>query len=415
MRYTVPDYYKKFQCLAGACPATCCAGWQIVIDQKSLRRYRKARGSFGNRIRNSVNWKEETFLQYEDRRCAFLNEENLCDMHIEAGPGMMCATCRKYPRHVEEFENEREITLSMSCPAVAEMILGKQEPVTMRTAEDDREEEEEEFDFFLYSALQDCRDLMMKMLQDRSIPVHLRMAEVLALGHDVQNRIRTGKIFEIETVLERYRSPEAQNRLQKKILAEMQEVEKCTLGETKPDSNLEKSDSGEHEQDQDAREHRLPRAETNSECSNTDALLCILDKFEVLDPAWKKDLQIWKRCAGAMQPMQIPEHEIEQMVVYYLYTYFCGAVYDGDALAKVKMAIVSTLIWEELVRAEEGQQGRILEFEERVELAYRYSRELEHSDPNLNCMEKQMNTFPEAGLHPLMKMLATHSVRPHVG
>ena len=119
MRYTVPDYYKKFQCLAGVCPATCCAGWQIVIDPKSLARYHKVKGSFGNRIRNSVNWKEETFLQYEKKRCAFLNEENLCDMHIEAGPEMMCATCRKYPRHIEEFENEREITLSMSCPAVA--------------------------------------------------------------------------------------------------------------------------------------------------------------------------------------------------------------------------------------------------------------------------------------------------------
>ena len=107
MRYTVPDYYKKFQCLADKCPATCCAGWQIVIDQKSLKRYRKAKGSFGNRIRNSVNWKEETFLQYGDRRCAFLNDENLCDMHIEAGPEMMCSTCRKYPRHIEEFENER--------------------------------------------------------------------------------------------------------------------------------------------------------------------------------------------------------------------------------------------------------------------------------------------------------------------
>ena len=44
MRYTVPDYYKKFQCLAGVCPATCCAGWQIVIDPKSLARYHKVTG-----------------------------------------------------------------------------------------------------------------------------------------------------------------------------------------------------------------------------------------------------------------------------------------------------------------------------------------------------------------------------------
>lgn len=363
MKYTVPDYYKKFQCLAGKCPATCCAGWQIVIDEKSMRRYRKEKGSFGNRIRNSVNWKEKTFLQYENKRCAFLNEENLCDMHIEAGPEMMCATCRKYPRHIEEFENEREITLSMSCPAAAVMILGKQEPVSMLTAEDDREEELEEFDFFLYSALQDTREEMLGMLQNRKIPVHLRMAEVLALAHDVQNRISANRIFEIETLLERYRGEQAQKRLQTQIGQERKR-------------------------------------------KNAEELLLLAEEFEVLDPVWKKDLQIWKKCAQIQQPEEIPENEIEQMAVYYLYTYFCGAVYDGDALAKAKMAVVSTLIWEELCRAEEARKGEKLTFEDRVKLAYRYSRELEHSDQNLNTMEELMNHREEASFSGLMEILA---------
>lgn len=364
MRYTVPDYYKKFQCLAGVCPATCCAGWQIVIDPKSLARYHKVRGSFGNRIRNSVNWKEETFLQYEKKRCAFLNEENLCDMHIEAGPEMMCATCRKYPRHIEEFENEREITLSMSCPAVAKIILEKQEPVTMRTAEDDRQEEEAGFDFFLYSALQDTREVMLNMLQNRKYPVHLRMAEVLALAHDVQGRIRSGQIFEIETILTRYEKGEM--ALIRKLCAEKGRV-------------------------------------------HAEELLCLLDEWEVLDEHWKKDVAVWKQCAQPLHPGNIPENEKEQMVVYYLYTYFCGAVYDGDALAKAKMAIVSTLIWEELCRAEEAQKGEILSFEDRVELAYRYSRELEHSDPNLNQMEVQMNTREETSFPRLLGILAARA------
>ena len=345
MQITFPSYYKKFSCIADACPDTCCAGWQIVIDPKSLARYHKVKGRFGNRIRNSVNWKEETFLQYEKKRCAFLNEENLCDMHIEAGPEMMCATCRKYPRHIEEFENEREITLSMSCPAVAKIILEKQEPVTMRTAEDDRQEEEAGFDFFLYSALQDTRKVMLNMLQNRKYPVHLRMAEVLALAHDVQGRIRSGQIFEIETILTRYEKGEM--ALIRKLCAEKGRV-------------------------------------------HAEELLCLLDEWEVLDEHWKKDVAVWKQCAQPLYPGNIPENEKEQMVVYYLYTYFCGAVYDGDALAKAKMAIVSTLIWEELCRAEEAQRGEILSFEDRVELAYRYSRELEHSDPNLNLMEKLM-------------------------
>ena len=31
MQYIIPHYYKKFACIGGDCPDTCCAGWQIMI------------------------------------------------------------------------------------------------------------------------------------------------------------------------------------------------------------------------------------------------------------------------------------------------------------------------------------------------------------------------------------------------
>lgn len=64
---------------------------------------------------NSINFKRKSFKQY-DRRCAFLNEENLCDIYTEAGEKLFCKTCRQYPRHEEEYENVRELSLSLSCP-----------------------------------------------------------------------------------------------------------------------------------------------------------------------------------------------------------------------------------------------------------------------------------------------------------
>ena len=104
MEYLYPDYYGDFHCIASACEATCCAGWQIAVDEKSLEKYKKVKGSFGNRLKNCINWKEQTFEQ-SHRRCAFLNEENLCDLYSELGAGALCKTCRRYPRHIEEFEN----------------------------------------------------------------------------------------------------------------------------------------------------------------------------------------------------------------------------------------------------------------------------------------------------------------------
>ena len=100
MQITRPDYYKEFTCIADVCPDTCCAGWQIVIDEKSLRKYRRVKGPFRGRLHNDIDWKEQVFRQYH-RRCAFLNEDNLCDIYSEIGKEMLCDTCRKYPRHIE--------------------------------------------------------------------------------------------------------------------------------------------------------------------------------------------------------------------------------------------------------------------------------------------------------------------------
>ena len=365
MRYTAPDYYKKFKCLAGECPATCCAGWQIVIDPKSLARYASMKGIFGNRVKNSVNWKEHTFRQYRNR-CAFLNEENLCDLHLEAGADMMCTTCRKYPRHIEVFDNEREISLSMSCPAAAELILGRKTPLTFRMAEDQKQDaEDENFDSFLYSALQDTRTLFFEIMQNRKENVFLRIAKVLTLAHDVQNRIDGGRIFEVEEVLMAYRKESVQKRLEKKLKRKIADEVFADM----PDGN---------------------------------EFLNLLSAFEVLDCTWAPDIENWKCILRTAQREKqgrkdiqqfftssvVADTEYEQMMVYYLYTYFCGAVYDGEALAKVKAAVASTLIWSWISCALWLENGKKLSFQERLQLAWRYSRELEHSDLNLNKMDE---------------------------
>jgi hypothetical protein len=39
MIHSFPNYYKEFSCIADKCEATCCAGWQIVVDEESLKKY----------------------------------------------------------------------------------------------------------------------------------------------------------------------------------------------------------------------------------------------------------------------------------------------------------------------------------------------------------------------------------------
>lgn len=80
-------------------------------------------------------------------------------------------------------------------------------------------------------------------------------------------------------------------------------------------------------------------------------LLDYLRDFEVLDPRWVPDLQRWRKALYGEGPAVYLERkkrflaearawetEYEQILVYFLFVYFCGAVYDGDALRKAKMA-----------------------------------------------------------------------------
>ena len=194
MIYTVPHYYNHFKCIASECPDTCCAGWGIMIDRASLKKYREMDGPFGSRLHNSIHWKEGSFKQYRGR-CAFLNEENLCDIYSEAGPEYLCRTCRTYPRHIEEFEGCREMTLCLSCIEAARIILGCEEPVRFITREDEREETYEEFDFFLYTKLMDARELALDILRNRTWSWADTTSLCLGLAHDLQARIRKGRLY----------------------------------------------------------------------------------------------------------------------------------------------------------------------------------------------------------------------------
>lgn len=366
MLYTYPHYYRMFQCIGSKCPDTCCAGWAIMIDGKALKRYRQTEGSFGNRLHNSIDWKEGSFLRYEGR-CAFLNEENLCDLYIEQGKDSLCRTCRQYPRHTEEFEGCREISLCLSCPVAAELILGCKEPVRFLEKEDEREETYEDFDFFLYTKLIDARSLIFKLLQDRKTPVSLRLSMVLALGHDFQGRIRRNRLYEADALFARY---EREDRIryfeEKKIQGSRYDFLKklfSLLGEMEP-LNL-----------------KWPSRRGKIEGS----------LYGSGEEAYKK---AWNVCLKAC-----PELELwtEQLMVYFVFTYFCGSVYNENPYGKLKMALASVLIIQDMALERFMEQGS-LDVKAMADTAHTYSREVEHSDENRLLLEERLTKDPRFGL-----------------
>ena len=87
MLVRIPDYFDQFACLAGACPHSCCIGWEVVLDEDTVRRYQQLPGALGERLRDAMALDgEDVCFPLDGRRCPFLNQENLCDIHCALGP-----------------------------------------------------------------------------------------------------------------------------------------------------------------------------------------------------------------------------------------------------------------------------------------------------------------------------------------
>lgn len=384
MQYTVPDYYGTFSCIAAACPDTCCAGWQIMIDEHTLERYKNEKTPFGNRLQNEIDWNEGVFRQYNGK-CAFLNNENLCDIYSEIGKGKLCKTCRNYPRHMEEFEGLREISLSMSCPEAARIILQKKECVTFLDKEiKGREEQYEEFDYLLHTKLLDSRKLLIKIMQKREWDSRVRMAMLMAFAHDFQGRLRRNELFSADSLLDRYEKEGARVYFEAK-----------------------QADYENHPKERFLFIHDV---------------FCLLQKLETQKKEWadwvkrcKKQLFHcgWKEYGkklGQFHNAQWRTNEDkkewerieEQIMVYFLFSYYCGAVYDENPYAKVKMAVLNVLVIEEMLFAKWLSTKEVFQISDWIALAYQYSRELEHSNLNLNKMERILSVKKEFGLQPFL-------------
>lgn len=369
MLITFPAFYREFSCIAGKCPDTCCAGWQIMIDNKSLKKYRRFKGSFRNRLHNDIDWQEHSFRQYH-HRCAFLNDENLCDIYSEASAHMLCDTCRKYPRHIEEYEGLREYSLSLSCPEAARILLMQKDPISFVTKEISAPDETyKNFDYLLFTALMDARDYLLSVVQDRQIPVKIRLWKLFVCAHDLQLCVDRNELYKWEDLCKRHQTSGCGLNFQEKF-------QKWTFSDP----------------------FFLPPLQTKKHLWKS-----IIPQMEVLRSGWHDylrqtltplftytDEDFTKLCAEFENAC--PEWTIqkEHLLVYWIYSYFCGAVYDGCIFAKIKMALVCTSMIQDLAVGTYLCNDRKFTTDDLIRICYRFSREFEHSDLNLNKLEEMM-------------------------
>lgn len=179
MKYYAPSYYSSFSCIGGKCTHSCCAGWEIDIDEETLERYRTMPGPTGELIRSRIDESGDTpcFRMTDENRCPFLNQDGLCDLIIAEGEDVLCQICTDHPRFRNFFADSEEIGLGMCCEAAVRLILTWREPVDLQLIDDDGwddpESEEEQ-------ALIELRDELTAVIQNRSFSTLDRVRQLVS-------------------------------------------------------------------------------------------------------------------------------------------------------------------------------------------------------------------------------------------
>ena len=193
MKIVKPTFYKDVKCIAGDCPDSCCQGWEVDADAESLEYYNTLDPSLEikqriDRVLSKDEFDNNIFTLAPKKRCPFLNDENLCDMHIAIGGEHTPYTCRTFPRFIYDFGGTREIGVSFSCPVASDMMYAL-DSFDFEQEITDEPPSLNDIDATLYYTLYKAREQAYSIVKDRSVPINERLKNLLSFTLELQAKI----------------------------------------------------------------------------------------------------------------------------------------------------------------------------------------------------------------------------------
>lgn len=222
MKFLVPKFYNDFNCIGSKCEYSCCIGWQVLIDKKTYKEYKTykknkyMRDMFMKnikRLRNSTsNDAYAKIIMDENKRCPFLDENNLCLIYINCGEEFMSKTCKIYPRLQGHTRDFWEIGLSLSCPEVLRVGLLNEEKMEFDVF--DSEFEKDIISNFSYTDFKDkemdifweIRSFSIALIQNRNYDIDERLSILSIIMNKIDILLKNKEYNKIKSKIEFYQS-----------------------------------------------------------------------------------------------------------------------------------------------------------------------------------------------------------------
>lgn len=381
----VPEYYDEFSCIASRCKDSCCAGWEIDIDDESYEYYRSVEGPFGDRLRESMFVAEDGGYRFKlkgPKRCAMLNDNNLCDLYTALGEEALCEVCTEYPRFSLVYGQVEQKALSLSCEEVGRILFGRTEPEQLIDIELPGDCEDDEEDPQYVAFMEWVQKEAVAILQNRELSITERTREFLAWCDRVQTIINYSQAKDDLSILEAWKNQDADREIRE---WEQKNIE----GKEKPARNLSYEDFC------DRFEIFLDMEELDEEWINTKA------EFEQIyhEDTYEKLLLAY------LNSKDYSELGYEHLLVYFVYRYLMNAVYDYDILSYAKMIVVATLVVRDMDAARFQRNGGSFTMFDRIDVARIFSKEVEHSEGNAEDLKEMCMMEEIASVDALCRQL----------
>lgn len=348
MKYHKPSFFDQFKCIGSACTDTCCAGWEIEVDETTAQGYLAEKGAFGDRLRHEIGSEPgEYFFKLQNNRCPFLNKENLCDIFINLGEDRLCDICREHPRFYNWFGDYTEVGLGLCCEEAERLLFSDSKPLTFVEEVTQDEELAEECEQMLEE-----RKAIFSILQNRKKNIGARLKRLLLqLPYADEMLLLTVPILEWD-------DPESIPKL---------------------DYNAKPS--------------------TNTLKSSALFLIRFFGGMESLDETWPSMMKELEqnidslidvdKAAEFIQFMKGENrlYEYEHIAVYLVYRYYPEILFDGQIEAKILFAAASICLLF-LMDLQCFQENGVYTQHDRIELVRRFSKEIEYCPENMERFEK---------------------------
>ena len=383
MKGLKPFYYDDFKCIAGDCIDNCChAEWEISIDKKTYKKYRKLKGQWGNkinqnisRVRNNISDLRYGKIKLKDKGCSLLDEKGLCTIHANLGVGYLCNTCKVYPRDITKLGEIYERNLFMSCPEVARYFVKHKENFYFNMGEEELSDLDKDYivdksyDENLYNILWDSRSLAIEIIQFKEIDIWKKIILLKILTDKVQKLIDEENY---EKVLSAFRDEitniDVINSLDKIKLVPSVKV------------NFIKSVVDISE-----------KVSTNKIKYNN-----LLEQYKKL---FENDIDnnfenVIKKEYEFNKYLNNEEYIMENLLIYLIYKYFMRALHTKDLNKEINNVIISYAMIKMLLLGQYDANENKLKEDDFVEVFYVFSRVIEH---NKIFLDKIYEAIKEVG------------------